>query len=353
MRCGHRHVRARRLAYFADGLCVATPVQSAAAASGRARRPPRPRQLRHDWQARRRRHGHEDLAAGTPAGSLPLGPCSAKPVPVKPVKPVSRARASSRLSGAIDALLDSSAAPSRRRLRPGHRRHMTVTASTTAASSGHDPPHALSFRPNGRRRLHAQTRPASAERVARISKAPAITERLQRSPRRHRRPLGGAGVPVSHMSLGCMAVRTMALPLRRRLSQRLNHITASPTTPARLTRVPLTCIYTAHTSHSRHRLPLAARIHSTSTPTPVPADTFLVPARSPRKTRPSRRPPRSARPLDRPTSFMRTTTPQSPPAKALSMMSRLRCAQSQHECEPGGISPQVLVAKGTRVATAP
>ena len=91
MRCGHRHVRARRLAYFADGLCVATPVQSAAAASGRARRPPRPRQLRHDWQARRRRHGHEDLAAGTPAGSLPLGPCGAKPVPV------SRARSSSRL----------------------------------------------------------------------------------------------------------------------------------------------------------------------------------------------------------------------------------------------------------------
>ena len=27
---------------------------------------------------------------------------------------------------------------------------------------------------------------------------------------------------------------------------------------------------TPHTSHSRHRLPLAARIHSTSTPTPVP-----------------------------------------------------------------------------------
>ena len=208
-------------------------MQAAAAASGRARRPPRPRQLRHDWQARRRRHGHEDLAAGTPAGSLPLGPGGAKPVPVKPVKPVSRARASSRLSGAIDALLDSltiESGPVDSVLVIGA---STATASTTAASSGHDPPHALSFRPNGRRRLHAQTRPASAERVARISKAPAITERLQRSPRRHRRPLGGAGVPVSHMSLGCMAVRTMALPHRRRLSQRLNHITASRTTPAR------------------------------------------------------------------------------------------------------------------------
>ena len=180
------------------------------------------------------------------------------------------------------------------------------------------------------------------------------SQRRRRSPSGCSGRLEGAGVPVSHMSLGCMAVRTMALPLRRRLSQRLNHITASRTTPARLTRVPLTCIYTAHTSHSRHRLPLAARIHSTSTPTPVPADTFLVPARSPRKTRPSRRPPRSARPLDRPTSFMRTTTPQSPPAKALSMMSRLRCAQSLHECgQKAASSLQVLLAKGTSVATAP
>ena len=94
-----------------------------------------------------------------------------------------------------------------------------------------------------------------------------------------------------------------------------------------LTRVALTCIYTAHTSHSRHRLPLAARFHSTAR---APAHTFLVPARSPRKTRPSRRPPRSARPLVRPTSFMRTTMPRPPPAKALRKMSRLRCAQSLH-----------------------
>ena len=63
---GHRHVRARRLACFADGLRVAPPVQAAAAACGRARRPPRPRHLGHDRQARRRHHGH---AAGTPAGS--------------------------------------------------------------------------------------------------------------------------------------------------------------------------------------------------------------------------------------------------------------------------------------------
>jgi hypothetical protein len=94
-----------------------------------------------------------------------------------------------------------------------------------------------------------------------------------------------------------------------------------------LIRVALTCIYTARTSHSRHRLPIVARFHSTAR---APADTFLVRSRSPRTTRPSRRPPRSARPLVRPTSFMRTTMPRPPPAKALRKMSRLRCAQSLH-----------------------
>jgi hypothetical protein len=66
---GHRHLQARRLACFADGLRVASPVQAAAAARGRARRPPRSRHLRHDQQARRQHHGHEDPAAGPPAGS--------------------------------------------------------------------------------------------------------------------------------------------------------------------------------------------------------------------------------------------------------------------------------------------
>ncbi len=55
----HQHVRTRRHACFADGLRVARPVQAAAAASGRARRPPRLRHLRHDRQARRRHHGHK------------------------------------------------------------------------------------------------------------------------------------------------------------------------------------------------------------------------------------------------------------------------------------------------------
>ena len=108
------------------------------------------------------------------------------------------------------------------------------------------------------------------------------------------------------------------------------------------------------TTRSRHRLPLAARFHSTAR---APAHTFLVPARSPRKTRPSCRPPRSARrPLVRPTSFMRTTTPRSPPAKALRTMSRLRCAQSLHECgQKAASSLQVLLADacGHHVMIAP
>ena len=172
-----------------------------------------------------------------------------------------------------------------------------------------------------------------------------------RSQRRRRSPsgcsgcLGGAGVPASHMSLGCLAVRTMALPRRRRLSPRVHHTSPHPARSQ-----PDSPVYhspsSTHTTHSHHRLPLAARIHARA-----PADTFLVPARSPRTTRPSRRPPRAARPLVRPT---RTTTPWSPPAKALSTMSHLRCAQSLHVCgQKAASSPQVLLAKGTRVATAP
>ena len=133
---------------------------------------------------------------------------------------------------------------------------------------------------------------------------------------------GTAGAAVAHAGATSRHGSTTSPPLARR----------QPT----LTRVAaLTFIYTAHNSHSRHRLTLADRFHSTAR---APADTFLVPARSPRKTRPSRRPPRSARPLVRPTSFMRTTTPRSPPAKALRAMSRLRCAQSLH-CTNAGKRP--------------
>jgi hypothetical protein len=123
-------------------------------------------------------------------------------------------------------------------------------------------------------------------------------------------------------------------PRRRRLSPRVHHITASRTTTAH-THPCSTRLHLHRTNHALTSPPatLAARFHSTAR---APADTFLVPARSPRKTRPSRRPPRSARPLVRPTSFMRTTPPRSPPAKALRTMSRLRCAQSLHECTNAG-----------------
>ena len=125
-------------------------------------------------------------------------------------------------------------------------------------------------------------------------------------------------------------------PRRRRLSPRVHHITASRTTPTH------THPCSTHLNLHRTHLTLTAT-PATRSPHPLhraraPADTYLVPARSPRKTRPSRRPPRSARPLVRPTSFMRTTTPRSPPAKAPRTMSRLRCAQSQHECEQGAHS---------------
>ena len=134
------------------------------------------------------------------------------------------------------------------------------------------------------------------------------------------------------------------------LSPRVHHITASRTTPAHTHPRSSTHIHLHRTQLTLTSPPatLPARFHSAAR---APADTLLVPARSPRKTRPSRRPPRSARPLVRPTSFMRTTTPRSPPAKALRAMSRLRCAQSLHDYGRKA-AMQVLLAKGTRVATA-
>ena len=99
---------------------------------------------------------------------------------------------------------------------------------------------------------------------------------------------------------------------------------------------PLLHLHLHRTHHALTSPPaLAARMPSKAR---APADTFLVPARSPRKTRP--------------TSFMRTTTPRSPPAKAPRTMSRLRCAQSLHECGQKAPSSQsVFLARGTRAAT--
>jgi len=135
--------RARRLACFADGLRVASPVQAAAAARGRARRPPRPRHLRHDRQARRRHHGHEDPAAVTPAGSA-AWPGGAKPVPVI------RARSSSRLRPRRRTARPAHHRVRPRRLRPGHRRR---------------PPQQAPPRPPRRRRLSPWVHHITASRT--------------------------------------------------------------------------------------------------------------------------------------------------------------------------------------------
>jgi hypothetical protein len=137
---GHRHVRARRLACFADGLRVAPPVQAAAASRGRARRPPRPRHLRHDRQARCRHHGHKDPAVVTPAGSA-AWPGGAKPVPAI------RARSSSRLRPRRRTAQPAHHRVRPRQLRPGHRRHDShskhhrgihhITASRTTPAHTH------------------------------------------------------------------------------------------------------------------------------------------------------------------------------------------------------------------------
>ena len=110
----------------------------------------------------------------------------------------------------------------------------------------------------------------------------------------------------------------------------IHHITATRTPPVHTH--PCSTHLHLHRTHHALTSPPATRSPHPIHRARAPADTFLVPARSPRKTRPSRRSPRSARPLDRPTSFMRTTTPWSSPAKALCTMSRLRCAQSLHKC---------------------
>ena len=154
----------------------------------------------------------------------------------------------------------------------------------------------------------SRARSSSRERPRRRTARPA---HLRVRPRRlrpgHRRHDGHS---KHHRGLHAGAVYRHGSTTSRPLARR------QPT----LIRVALTCIYTAH-HHMLTSPPatLAARFHSNAR---APAHTCLVPARSPRKTRPSRRPPRLVRPLVRPTSFMRTTPPRPPPAKALRAMSR-------------------------------
>ena len=124
---------------FCLTACALLPlVQAAADASGRARRPPRPRHLRRDRQARRRHHGHEDPAAITPAGSAAwpsrreacsCEACACDPGAVFLEAAAPSAHCSTRSPseyGPVDSVLVIGA--------------MTATASTTAASSVHDPP---------------------------------------------------------------------------------------------------------------------------------------------------------------------------------------------------------------------
>ena len=119
----------------------------------------------------------------------------------------------------------------------------------------------------GRRRQHArQDQPPPSMWLS--------SQRRRRSPSGCSGRLGGGGVPVSHVSAGCMAVRTMALPRRRRLSPRVHHITTTSPPPARRqpthTRVELTCIFTAHTTHTQRTHVTACHTQPASTPMPVP-----------------------------------------------------------------------------------
>ena len=135
-------------------------------------------------------------------------------------------------------------------------------------ASSHGPTIQLgSRRPKGRRRQHArQDQPQPSMWLS--------SQRRRRSPSGCSGRLGGADVPVSHVPSGCMAVRIMALPRRRRLSPRVHHITTTSPPPARRqpthTRVELTCIFTAHTTHTQRTHVTACHTQPASTPMPVP-----------------------------------------------------------------------------------
>ena len=109
-----------------------------------------------------------------------------------------------------------------------------------------------------------QTRPASAEYVAQLAKAPAFTERLQRPPRRRRRPRFTRVVGV-HGSAN-HGVATPAPPLATG-PPHYHHITATRTTPAHThpyrTHLHLDC------THQRTHV-TACHTQPASTPMPVP-----------------------------------------------------------------------------------
>ena len=102
-------------------------------------------------------------------------------------------------------------------------------------------------------------------------------------------------IAVPRVYPGCAAGNVLGhgrrgrCPRRCHLSPRVHHITASRTTPAHTHPRSSTHIHLHRTQLTLTSPPatLPARFHSAAR---APADTLLVPARSPRKTRPSRRP---------------------------------------------------------------
>ena len=126
----------------------------------------------------------------------------------------------------------------------------------------------------------SQTRPTAAAFTPRQDQPP--PSMWPRSQRRRRSPSGcsgrlaGAGIPVSHMSLGCMAVRAKALPLRRRISWQCEpwrcHAGAASrhgprTTPAR-THPCSTHLHRNRTHHALTSPPATRRPHPLQRPRP-------------------------------------------------------------------------------------
>ena len=142
----------------------------------------------------------------------------------------------------------------------------------------------------------SQTRPAAAFFTPRQDQPPPSmwpqSQRRRRSPSSCSGRLAGAGIPVSHMSLGCtersasqgvatpashlMAVRAKALPLRRRISWQCEpwrcHAGAasrhgSRTTPAR-THPCSTHLHRHRTHHALTSPPATRRLHPLQRPRP-------------------------------------------------------------------------------------
>ena len=187
-------------------------------------------------------------SAGAPTATEP-GACSSPRLP--PGVPRECCRQCPRARPARPWLLETLKScgltlPERRRdLRDRDRVVPWADDPTRIASSKRPPPPAR------------QTRPASTEYVAQLAKAPAFTERLQRPPRRRRRPRFTRAVGV-HGSAN-HGVATPAPPLATG-PPHYHHITTTRTTPAHThpyrTHLHLDCTHHAVTSPPATRSPL-------------------------------------------------------------------------------------------------